>query len=276
MSLDKELQASTTESMSRRGLFKNAGVIAGSAIFGSALLKTTSAGAQDANTTGGGAATGNMNGGMNGGAMNGSPDMSNPLMRTAAGGPVPGLGLTSHDKMGRAKKANDIAILNSALLLEYLESAYYTQVVAADEQHPYLTGRVKDVARILKRDESIHVQTVTDMIQELGGTPVPRPGFQFPPNVFISPVAFLALSASLEETGVGAYLGAAPLLQGKHVLNFAVAIYGNEARHTGLIHYLRGDLFAPRDLEMPITLDEALARANPFIIKDQVMPAGGA
>ncbi len=168
-------------------------------------------------------------------------------------------------KPGRAE-ANDAAILNFALTLEFLEAEFYTRVVAADEAHSFLRGRPKDLARALMRDEISHVETVSDAITKLGGTPVAKPNFQFPAEAFISEIAFLQLAAQLEETGVSAYSGQGPNVKRRDVLDFAASIYGIEARHTGLIRFYLGDNFAPRDMEIPLTMAQILDRAKPFII----------
>jgi hypothetical protein len=57
-------------------------------------------------------------------------------------------------------------------------------------------------------------------------------------------------------------------VRNKEVLNFAASIYGVEARHSGLIRYLMGEMPAPRDLEKPISLAEATANAAPYLVKD--------
>ena len=191
----------------------------------------------------------------------------------ASGGPIPGLDKLNDKNASSAANQSDISILNVALLLEYLESEFYARVVAADTARPYLTGRVKYASQILARDEAAHVQNVSDAIRKLGGTPIEKPQFQFPANVFSSSVAFLQLSIELEENGVGAYLGAAPLVKNKDVLNFAASIYGIEARHTGWVRYLIGDAIAPRELEKPRTIAEATAAAAPYIVGGIPAPA---
>lgn len=62
-------------------------------------------------------------------------------MMRASGGPIPGLKDANGAQLPAAKTTNDVAIMNSALLLEYLEAEFYARVVAADNARPYLAGR---------------------------------------------------------------------------------------------------------------------------------------
>jgi len=77
--------------------------------------------------------------------------------------------------------------------------------------------------------------TLTAAIKQLGGTPVAKPTFSFPVT---NESSFLALASVLENTGVGAYNGAAPSLQSKAVLASAGSIVQTEARHAAAIDRL--------------------------------------
>lgn len=162
----------------------------------------------------------------------------------------------------------DIDILNYALKLEYLEADFYTRVVDAQNARPYLKPRVAEFAQVLKRDEVVHVEAVSDMIRKLGGTPIQMPTFQFPEEAFIANNGFLRLSADLELTGVTAYLGQGKRVDNDDVLQFAASIYGVEARHVGLIRYLWGPLFSPMPIETPRTMAQVLAKIAPMVVSD--------
>jgi len=234
--------------LSRRALLSRVGALTGGAVLaGSALGLTTRANAQEMP--------------METPMASGTTD----AMATGATMPIPGA--TVENPFGTlANLSNDIEILNFALVLEHLEADFYARVLAAHAARPYLRDRIPFVANKLASDEAIHVTAVTEQIRRGGGTPIEKPSFQFPDNVFISQTGFLTLSTALEETGVGAYLGAAPRVKSRDYLQFAASIYGIEARHTGLIRFLSGRTFAPDDREAPFTAMQVVKRAAPYIV----------
>lgn len=263
----------------RRAAFKKSGLLLGAALLGG-LSKSRTAQAADtamsANTSGSMSAGMMMQPGMMHEVRLGDimqahlTKVTNMTPRNEKGIPVNGV--ISTVATPNAKDQNDVAILNYALALEYLEADYYTRAVAADNARSYLRGRVKDLARILQRDETTHVQAVSDAIRALGGTPIAKPEFVFPDDAFYSPIGFLTLSSQLEETGVSAYLGQGANVRRKDVLNFAASIYGNETRHAGLIKHYLGDS-NPHNMEMPLSMVEIGMKVKPFFANPQMIPA---
>ena len=162
--------------------------------------------------------------------------------------------------------ASDVDILNFALGLEYLEATFYASIVAANNARTYLTPEVAKVAQGIADDEAAHVTAILDVIARANATPVAKPSFQFPANVYISQIAFLTQAAEFEVTGTGAYLGAAPKLNSVDALKFAASIYGIETRHTGVIRFLNGLNPFPTALEIPLEVPEVQRRVAPFII----------
>jgi len=153
----------------------------------------------------------------------------------------------------------DAEILNFALTLEYLESAFYT----VKGKQVGLSGLAKAYAREFGAEEEAHVSALTAAIKQLGGTPVAKPTFSFPVT---DESSFLALASVLENTGVGAYNGAAPSLQSKAVLASAGSIVQTEARHAAAIDLLIGMSPTPNQgFDRPLTKAEVLAKAGPLI-----------
>jgi hypothetical protein len=130
---------------------------------------------------------------------------------------------------------SDVDVLNYALTLEYLESAFYVQGIAAG----LLSGVEKTYIDAIGADEAYHVTAITATIKSLGGTPVSAPGVDFGAS-YKSRMSFLTASHTFENVGVGAYLGAAGFIKNKTVLQAAAGIFGVEARHAAVVGNLLG------------------------------------
>jgi hypothetical protein len=153
----------------------------------------------------------------------------------------------------------DLEILNFALTLEYLETDFYT----VKGKSLALGGQAKVYAREFGAEEADHVSALTAVIKQLGGKPAAKPTFVFPAS---SEASFLALASVLENTGVGAYNGAAPSLQSKQVLAAAGSIVQVEARHAAAIDLLLGKSPTPSEgFDAPLTKAQVLAKAGPLI-----------
>ena len=155
----------------------------------------------------------------------------------------------------------DLEILNFALTLEYLESAFYTMAL---KQVSGLGGQAKETATQLADDESQHVDALTQTIKDLGGTPVKAPGVDFG-EAFASQGSFLETAQTFEDLGVGAYNGAGPMIESKEVLAAAGSIVQVEGRHAGVIRLLRGEQISPSAFDKGLGMQEVLDAAKPFI-----------
>jgi rubrerythrin len=153
----------------------------------------------------------------------------------------------------------DTEILNFALTLEYLESDFYK----VKGREVGLSGQAKAYAEQFGAEEAEHVAALTAAIKQLSGTPVKKPTFVFPAT---NEKTFLALASALENTGVGAYNGAAPSLRSKQVLAEAGGIVQVEARHAAAIDLLIGRSPTPNGgFDVPLTKRRVLAIAGPLI-----------
>jgi hypothetical protein len=153
----------------------------------------------------------------------------------------------------------DTAILNFALTLEYLESDFYE----VKGRQVGLGGQAKAYAKQFGAEEGEHVVALTAAIKQLGGAPVKKPTFVFPAT---NERSFLALASVLENTGVGAYNGAAPSIKSTQVLASAGSIVQIEARHAAAIDLLIGKSPTPNQgFDRPLSEKQVLAAAGPLI-----------
>src|SRR4051812_27737152 len=104
--------------------------------------------------------------------------------------------------LGKPSAAQDADILNYALLLEYLESEFYTQAVASNA----LTGDLLAFARTVRDHELEHVQFIA---KALGSAAISKPTFDFRTTTK-NVDEFKAVAMVLEDTGVSAYDGKGP------------------------------------------------------------------
>lgn len=160
-----------------------------------------------------------------------------------------------------AGAATDLEIANFALTLEYLESEFYALGLNAG----ILSSDVLPIVQATSEHENAHVEALIGLITEAGGTPVAKPEFMFG-DAFSSESAFLNLAGTLEITGVGAYLGAAPMISGPAVLAAAGSIAGVEGEHVVAFNSLLG-VVPPANLAFPEALsqDVVLAAIAPFL-----------
>jgi hypothetical protein len=157
------------------------------------------------------------------------------------------------------EESGDVGILNFALTLEYLEADFYNVKGKAVG----LSGEARKYAREFGAEESAHVTALSAAIKQLGGKPVAKPTFVFPAT---NEKTFLALASVLENTGVGAYNGAAPSLKSKAVLASAGSIVQIEARHAAAIDLLIGKSPTPNEgFDKPLMQSEVLSAVKPLI-----------
>ncbi|MBA3509161.1 MAG: ferritin-like domain-containing protein [Thermoleophilaceae bacterium] len=155
----------------------------------------------------------------------------------------------------------DVGVLNFALTLEYLETAFYTQAL---KQVKGLDSDTMKLATTLRDNEAEHVSAITATIKKLGGKPVAQPGVDFG-EAFANQKSFLMTAQVFEDLGVGAYNGAAPSIKSKEVLAAAGSIVQVEGRHAGVIRLLNGQKIAETPFDKGIEKSQVLEKAKPFI-----------
>jgi rubrerythrin len=152
----------------------------------------------------------------------------------------------------------DVAIVNFALTLEYVEAAFYKAALA----NAKLRADLKSLATQFGQNELAHQQTLTQLVQQLGDKPAKAPKTSFPVK---DDATFLRLATTFEETGVSAYNGAAPRLKSPDLLNAFGSIVQVEARHAAALHNAANRDPAPNAFDRPLGPASVLARVNPYI-----------
>jgi rubrerythrin len=186
----------------------------------------------------------------------------------AACGDDSGTTTTGTDSMGMSGGASetaefgrgDVGILNYALTLEYLETAFYADVVKSG----LFKGADLETIRKFGREEAEHVQALTQAVKQLGGKPAPEPKAEFPLK---SAKSVLELAATVENLGAAAYLGQAAKIKRPEVLASALAIHSVEGRHAAVLNTLLGESITPDGaFAKPADVKTVLESVEPFLV----------
>ena len=152
--------------------------------------------------------------------------------------------------MAKPSKKQDVAILNYALTLEYLESAFYTEAVSKGA----ISGDAMTAAELVRDHELAHVKALKGA---LGKAAIKKPKFDFK-NTTGDQATFLATAVALEDTGVSAYAGQGPRLLQKPLVQAALSIHSVEARHAAHFRTLAGMSFAPKAFDPAKSIKQVL------------------
>jgi rubrerythrin len=161
----------------------------------------------------------------------------------AAGAAALGVVAVSADDAAAALPASDVDVLNYALVLEYLQAAFYTEA----ERAKALSGRPAKAAKAVGAVERAHVKAFRDL---LGRKAVGRPHFDFQ-GVTERNDAFLKTAVAFEDLAVAAYKGQARRVRSRAVLTSALGIHTVEARHAAWMRYLNGNTPAASAFDLP-------------------------
>jgi rubrerythrin len=155
--------------------------------------------------------------------------------------------------------SRDVAVLNYALTLEYLETAFYERVIAAK----LFSGNVGVLIKDFGRQEASHVTALKAAVMKLGGTPAAKPAAKFPIE---SATQVAELAYTVENLGAAAYLGQAGAIKSPEVLASALAIHSVEARHAATLATLVKKSITPDGaFAKPADMSTVLAAVKPFL-----------
>lgn len=188
------------------------------------------------------------------------------LAAAAAGAGALVLG-RSEARAASGLSANDVGILNYALVLEYLQASFYTEA----ERSGALSGKTAQAATVVGATERAHVKAFQKL---LGSNAVKRPLFDFQ-GVTEAQQAFLKTAVAFEDLAVAAYKGQAPKLRSNAVLAAAVGIHSVEARHAAWMRELFGVTPAVNAFDKPATKQNInrIVASTHFIVAHPKMKA---
>ena len=162
----------------------------------------------------------------------------------------------------------DIGIMNYALTLEYLETAFYDDVAKSG----LFKGADLETIRKFGSQEAEHVAALTAAVPievdpigvVAGGKPAPKPKTEFPLN---NAQQVLRLASTVENLGAAAYLGQAARIQSPEVLAAALSIHSVEGRHAAALNTLLGKTPVPDGpFAQPAPASMVLNAVQPFIV----------
>lgn len=170
------------------------------------------------------------------------------------------LGRASAADAAGGLSASDVDILNYALVLEFLQAAFYTEA----ERNSALKGKAAQAASVVGATERAHVKAFRKL---LGSQAVKEPLFDFQ-GTTEQQQAFLKTAVALEDLAVAAYKGQAPKLQSNEVLAAAVGIHSVEARHAAWMRELFGITPAVHAFDQPASRAEVtrLVASTKFVV----------
>ena len=168
-----------------------------------------------------------------------------------------------------AVSTGDVAILNYALSLEYLQAAFYTET----ERLGAITGKAARAMEVVGAVERAHVTAFRDL---LGPQAIKRPTFDFH-GTTENQQAFLKTAVAFEDLAVAAYKGQAHLIKSDAVLAAAVSIHSVEARHAAWMRHLFGirPAATPFDEAKPKAEILKIVRSTNFVVARPNMKGKG-
>ncbi len=188
-------------------------------------------------------------------ACGSSSSSSSSMTSSASSAAAPAASATTSSS---ASSSGDLAIVNYALTLEYLESQFYDKVIKSG----LFSGKNLSVIKTFGGEEAQHVIALKKVASSLG-TPAMMPTGKFPIK---NAAQVTKLASAVENLGAAAYLGQAGNIQSKEILAAALAIHSIEARHAATLNLVLMKSPTPDGaFAKPMTMSQVLAVVKPFI-----------
>lgn len=162
----------------------------------------------------------------------------------------------------QAAGGRDLQIVQYALTLEHLETDFYNAVI---DSGVVKNRKLAETAKLIRDAEQAHVDTLTGVVKDLGGTPM-RPKTTFASVLEGGEMMVLETAAAVENLGAAAYLGQAGRITSKDLLAAALSIHSVEARHAAALNQVVGKTIVPDGaFAKPASMAEVLPQVKPFL-----------
>jgi len=170
---------------------------------------------------------------------------------------------STSEKKEKAGGGVDLEIVNYALTLEYLEAAFYADVIKSGVVK---TKAVVEAAKMIGQNEQEHVDALLATAMKLG-TPAEKPKTDFQAVIDGGEKMVLETAAVVENLGASAYLGQAGRIESKEILAAALAIHTIEGRHAAALNKIVGKSIVPDGaFAKPASMEEVLPKIKPFLV----------
>ncbi|KAH9991669.1 ferritin-like domain-containing protein, partial [Russula compacta] len=163
-----------------------------------------------------------------------------------------------------------LQVLQYAFTLEQLETQFYSQILSKFSASDFASAGfvLPDAAieqfKTIESHESTHASTIQGIITGFGEKPIS--GCKFDVSSMITDLPTTLMNARVvEDVGVGAYLGAAHLIEDPRILTDAASILTIEARHQTMLNVLNNGTAVPEAFDIPLLPQEVLSIAGGFI-----------
>ncbi|KAI0253134.1 ferritin-like domain-containing protein [Lactifluus subvellereus] len=170
----------------------------------------------------------------------------------------------------RGTDNSTLLVLQFANVLEQLETNFYQQAIQKFQPSDYTNAgfsssqvAIEEIT-VIQSDESTHVTAIQEIITSFAATPLTTCQFDFS-SVLGDVSTMLSVARLVENVGVGAYLGAAHLIEDPRVLTAAASIVTIEARHQTVLNLFASAAPIPQAFDIPLLPQEVLAIAGSFI-----------
>lgn len=159
--------------------------------------------------------------------------------------------------------ADDVGILNFALLLEELEAAFYAAVVDSGK---ITDSKELNYMSVFGAQEAAHVTFLRSVLDDQVLFETTDLSFNSDglAAVLADRATILNTAVALEDVGVHAYNGAGPSLTNPTYLLAAGSIVSVEARHAGGVRSLLGRPTTEPDSDRLVSDADLVAELNPF------------